>query len=102
MIDIVTCCKEHVMIAYNGDSLAEYGTDCPLCTAINTGRRYKSAAQEKNIEAQHSGGVAGEQGTANNAMVPCPFRNDTVGCPLSRDLWICGDKSCLIQRPQHQ
>ena len=38
----------------------------------------------------------------NSAMVPCPFRNDTVGCPLSSELWVCGDKPCIIQRAQHQ
>jgi hypothetical protein len=38
------------------------------------------------------------QQTHNSAIVPCPFRNDTVGCPLSGELWICGDKPCLIQR----
>ena len=40
----------------------------------NSGEVIVVARQEKNIEAQHSGGIAGEQGTANttkNKIKPC-------------------------------
>jgi len=38
------------------------------------------AAQEKNIEAQHRGGIAGEPGTANKQSVQCQHSFYAVRC----------------------
>jgi hypothetical protein len=43
---IVTCNKLHDNIAYLGDALAEHGTGCPLCQAIEVARRFKYEAEK--------------------------------------------------------
>ena len=62
------------------------------------------AAQEKNIEAQHSGGVAGGQGTANKQSEPLEYEEWAArpcahydSCPVkNKNLHCYANKPCFI------
>jgi hypothetical protein len=68
---------------------------CPYCMVPFTRAALKIKEAQNN-----SGSVAGEQGTANSAMVPCQLHAPNKSCHVGI-LGLCGDKACLLSA-QHQ